>query len=132
MPAAAENPEVDGDEMENPMQTDSQQGHPDLVVPGTDHQCAAEYPVVPNSGVRIPDSDKCLTEVTHSESGPDEAEADPVQDPPYVTRTGRMSKPPQRLICDPVWSQKASVLLSLANSQNQELLQNVFQNWLNC
>ena len=50
----------------------------------------------------------------------------------FVTRSGRTSKPPQRLICDPVWSQEASVLLSLANSQNQELLQNFFQNWLNC
>ena len=94
MPAAVENPEVDGDEMENPMQTDSQQGHPDPVVPGTDQQCAAGYPVVPNSGLPLSDSDECPTEVTHSESGPNVAEADPVQDPPYVTRTGRTSKPP--------------------------------------
>jgi len=41
MPAAVENPGADGDELENPMQTDSQQGHPDPVIPGTDHQCAA-------------------------------------------------------------------------------------------
>ena len=74
----------------------------------------------------ITGSNERPTEVTHSESEPDVAEVDPVQDPPYVTRTGRTSKPPQRLISDPVWSQKASVLLSLANSQNQELLQNVF------
>ena len=114
------------------MQIDSQQEHPDPVIPGTDHQCAAGCPVVPNSGLPILDSDERPTEVTYSESGPDVAEADPVQDPPYVTRTGRTSRPPQRLICDPVWSQKASVLLSLVNSQNQELLQNVFQNWLNC
>ena len=132
MPAAVENPEGDGDGMENPMQTDSQQVHPDPVVPETDHQCDAGYPAVPNSVLPILDSDEHPTEVTHSESGLDVAEADRVQDPPYVTRTGRTIKPPQWLICNPVWSQKASVLLSLANSQNQELLQNVFQNWLNC
>ena len=132
MPAAVENPKADGDGMENPMQTDSQQVHPDPVVAGTDHQCDAGYPAIPNSVLPISDSDECPTEVTHSASGPDVADADPIQDPPYVTRSGRTSKPPQRLICDPMWSQKASVLLSLANSQNQELLQNVFQNWLNC
>ena len=132
IPAAVENPGVQGDVMENPMQIDSQQEHPDPVIPGTDHQCTAGCPVVPNSGLPILDSDERPTEVTYSESGPDVAEADPVQDPPYVTRTGRTRRPPQRLICDPVWSQKASVLLSLVNSQNQELLQNVFQNWLNC
>ena len=114
------------------MQTDSQPVHPDPVVTGTDQQCDAGYPAIPNSVLPISDSDERPTEVTHSESVPDVAEADPIQDPPFVTRSGRTSKPPQRLICDPVWSQKASVLLSLANSQNQELLQNVFQNPLNC
>ena len=132
MPAAVENPEADGDGMEKPLQTDSQQVHPHPVVPETDHQCDAGYPAVPNSVLPNLDLDEGPTEVTHYESGPDVEEADPVQDPPYVTRTGRKIKSPQRLICDPVWSQKASVLLSLANSQNQELLQNVFQNLLNC
>ena len=132
MPAAVENPEADGDGMENPMETDSQQVHPDPVVAGTDQQCDAGYPAIPNSVLPISDSDERPTEVTHSERGPDVAEGDPIQNPPYVTRSGRTSKPPQRLICNPVWSQKASVLLSLANPQNQELLRNVFQNWLNC
>ena len=124
MPAGVENPEAESDEIENPMQTDSQQVHSDPVVTGTDHQCDAGYPAVPNPVLSISDSDERPTEVTHSEGGPDEAEVEPAQDPPYVTLNGRTSKPPQRLICDPVWSQKASVLLSLANSQNQELLQN--------
>ena len=114
------------------MQTDSQLVHPDPVVAGTDQQCDVGYPAITNSVLPISDSDERPTEVNHSESGPDVAEADPIQGPPFVTQSGRTSKPPQRLICDPVWSQKASVLLSLANSQNQELLQNVFQNWLNC
>ena len=114
------------------MQTDSQPVHLDPVVAGTDQQCDAGYLAVPNSVLPISDSDERPTEVTRSESGPDEVEADPIQNPPFVTRSGRTSKPPQRLICDSVWSQTASVLLSLANSQNQELLQNVFQNWLNC
>ena len=115
MPAAVENPETDGDVMENPMQTYSQPVHPDPVVAGTDQQCDAGYPAIPNSFLPIWDSDERPTEVTRTESGPDEAEADPIQDPPFVTRSGRMGKPPQWLICDPVWSQKASVLLSLAN-----------------
>ena len=132
MPAAVENLEANSDEMENPMQTDSKQVHPDPVAAGTDQQCDAGYPAIPNSVFPISDSDERPTEVTHSARGPDVAEADPIQEPPYLTRSGRTSKPPQRLICDPVWTQKASVLLYLANSQNQELLQNVFQNWLNC
>lgn len=89
---------------------DSQQVHPDSLVPATDHQCDAGYPVVHNSGLPISDSDECSTEVTHRESGLVVAEPDPVPDPPYVTLSGRMSKPPQQLICHPVWSQKASVL----------------------
>ena len=125
-PAAVKNPEADGDGMENPMQTDSQPVHPDPVVAGIDQQCDAGYLAVPNSVLPISDLDEHPTEVTRSESGPDEAEADPNHNPPFVTRSGRTSKPPQRLICDPVWSQKASVLLSHANSQNQELLQSFF------
>ena len=79
------NPEADGDGMENPMQTDSQQVHPDPVVPETDHQCDAGYPVVPNTVLPILDLDERPTEGTHSESGPDVAEADPVQDLTYDT-----------------------------------------------
>ena len=126
---AEENPNAGGDEMEAPTQApldpfvteEDRQGDTDdnLVVPDPD---------LP----RITGPSERPTEVTRSEGGPDIEEDDSVQDPPYVTRTGRTSKPPQRLISDPVWSQKASVLLSLVNSQNQELLQNVFQNWLDC
>lgn len=128
-PVTVENPDAGSDGMTEPTQA-----HSDPIVTGTDHQADAEgYPVVSNPELpMITGSDERPTEVTHSESGPDVAEVEPVPDPPYVTRTGRTSKPPQRLISDPVWSQKASVLLSLANPQNQELLQNVFQNWLNC
>ena len=132
MPGAVENTEADGDGMENPMQTDSQQMHTDPVVPGAEQQCDAGYPAIPNSVLPISDWDECPTEVIHSESGPEVAEADPHSDSTYVTRSGRTSKPPQRLICDAVWSQEASVLLSLANSQNQKLLLNVYQNWLSC
>ena len=112
-PVTAENPDAGGDGMEDPTQA-----HSDPIVTETDHQADADgYPVVPNPDLpMITGSDERPTEVTHSESGPDVAEVEPVQDPPYVTRTGRTSKPPQRLISDPVWSQKASVLLSLANS----------------
>ena len=56
MPAAVENPEADGDGMENPMQTDSQQVHPNPVVAGTDHQCDAGYPAIPNSVLPISNS----------------------------------------------------------------------------
>ena len=117
----------DRDGMENPLQK-----HLDPVIPGIDHQCDAGYPALFISGLLISDSDERPTEVTHSERGTVVAEDYLVQDPPYVTRTGRTSKPPQRLICDTVWSLKASFLLSLANSQNQELLQNFFQSWINC
>ena len=103
-PAAVENPEADGDGMENPPQSDSQPMHPDPVVAGTGQRCDAGYLAVPNSVLPISDSDERPTEVTRSESGPDEAEADPIQNPPFVTRSGRTSKPPQRLICDSVWS----------------------------
>ena len=75
MPPAVQNPEADGDGIENPMQTDSQQVHPDTV---------AGYPAIPNSVLPILDSDEHPTEVTHSESGPDVGEADPIQEPPYV------------------------------------------------
>lgn len=89
-------------------------------------------PVIPQPDLpKIADSDERPTEVTHFESGPELAAAEPEQDPPYMTRAGRASKPPPRLICNPMWSQKASVLPSLANSHNQELLQNVLQTWLN-
>lgn len=134
MPIVAEKPNACCDGMENSLQTDSQQMHSDPAIAEPDHPQGARCFAEPNSDLLITGSDERPAEVTHSESEvlPDVSEVEPVQDPPYVTRTGRTSKPPQRLICDPVWSQKASVLLSLANSHNQELLQNVFQNWLNC
>ena len=68
--------------------------HPDHVVAGIDQQCDAGYLVIPNSVLPILDSDKRPTEVTRSESGPDEAKADPIQDSPFVTQSGRTSKPP--------------------------------------
>ena len=76
MPPAVQNPEADGDGMENPMQTDSQQVHPDTVVAG--------YPAIPYSVLPILDSDEHPTEVTPAESGPDVGEADPIQEPPYA------------------------------------------------
>ena len=53
IPAAVENPKADGDGMENPMQTDSQQVHPEPAVAGTDHQCDAGCPAIPNSVLPI-------------------------------------------------------------------------------
>ena len=79
MPGAVENTEADGDGMENPMQTDSQQMHTDPVVPGAEQQCDAGYPAIPNSVLPISDWDERPTEVIHSESGPELAEADPIQ-----------------------------------------------------
>lgn len=52
------------------------------------------------------------------ESSLDADKSQPVET--ELTWSGRVSKPPQRLISDPVWSQKASVLLSLVDSRNQE------------
>ena len=46
------------------------------------------------------------------------------------TRSGRPTRPPDRLICDPAWSQKAAVLLSLATQNNQAVVENVFCAWL--
>ena len=85
IPGAVDNSEADVDGMENPTQTDSQQVHPDPVVTGTDQQHDAGYPAIPSSVLPISDSDECPTEVTHSKSGLDVADADPIQDPLYVT-----------------------------------------------
>ena len=46
------------------------------------------------------------------------------------TRSGRISRPPNRLICDPVWSHKAAALLSLVTPANRTVVQNVFLAWL--
>ena len=91
MPAAVENPEADGHGMENPMQTDSQPVHLDPVVAGTDQQCDAGYLAVPNSVLPISNSDERPTEVTRSESGPDEAEADPIQNQSCGNKTMKRS-----------------------------------------
>ena len=81
-PVTAENPDAGSDGMEDPMQA-----HSDPIVTGTDHQADADgYPVVPNPDLpMITGSDERPTEVTQSESGPDVAEVEPVQDLPYVT-----------------------------------------------
>ena len=91
MPAAVENPEADGHGMENPMQTDSQPVHLDPVVAATDQQCDAGYLAVPNSVLPISNSDERPTEVTRSESGPDEAEADPIQNQSCGNKTMKRS-----------------------------------------
>ena len=90
-PAAVENPEADGDGMENPPQSDSQPMHPDPVVAGTGQRCDAGYLAVPNSVLPISDSDERPTEVTRSESGPDEAEADPIQNQSCGNKTMKRS-----------------------------------------
>ena len=120
--------------MENPLQTETQQVSSDSSIAGTEQTHDTIDTAGHHSDSPDINPDKQTPEVTHSESEAllNAEETQPVTDPPYLTRSGRPSKPPQRLICDPVWSLKASVLLSLVNSQNQELLQNVFQNWLYC
>ena len=66
---------------------------------------------------------------------PDPTEATSTADPGSAannasTRSGRISRPPDRLICDTAWSQKAAVLLSLATQNNQSVVENVFCAWL--
>ena len=58
MPAGVENPEAEGNGIENPMQTDSQQVQSDPVVTGTDHRCDAGFSTVPNSDLLIYDPDE--------------------------------------------------------------------------
>ena len=53
----------------------------------------------------------------------------PALEIPATTRSGRVTKPPERLVADPAWCQKASVLLSLVTDSNEHVAQNVLHGW---
>ena len=62
-------------------------------------------------------------------------DSDPATDPDLpntetkVTRSGRESRPPRRFQ-DAQFCHKATLLLSLANVANQNIVENVFHSWL--
>lgn len=47
-----------------------------------------------------------------------------------ITRSGRVSRPPNRLGCESVYTKKASVLLSLISPDNYYLIQEVLKHWM--
>ena len=118
MPAAVENPEADGHGMENPMQTDSQLVHLDPVVAGTDQQCDAGYLAVPNSVLPILNS----TEVTCSESGPDEAEADPIQNQSCGNKTMKRSSQTEEEVSRQTWHQTRQPLATPSRKLMKNML----------
>ena len=42
----------------------------------------------------------------------------PALERPVVTRSGRATKPPERLVCDPTWCNKATILLSFSSKSH--------------
>ena len=54
----------------------------------------------------------------------------PILERSSVTRSGRITNHPERLVCDRMWCQKATVLLALTTKSNERIIQNVLQGWL--
>lgn len=93
---AVEKPNAGCDSMEKPMETDTQQVNSDSSMPVTDRTHDTLDSAGHHSGLPNLEPVGRPPEVTHSESEvlPDTGDAQPVQDPPYLTRSGRANKPP--------------------------------------
>ena len=74
----------------------------------------------------LPETERAIEAELH-ETQQEEVNVDENQS---VTRSGRISKPPERLGVQPVWSNTVAVLLSLVNDNNRSNVENVLGAWL--